>query len=411
MNVILAQKGSRAHFSDARSLQRKGLLACLIVDWYLDNGFQHCNQSIFRFLKPLTRALSARSPELSRSKIVSLNLQGLTYRAVTICAGRVGLGYDALLWSDRHFAKKVAKLKLPPHDVFYSFSYAGLEALRAERKRGVFTVVNQIDPGEMEYRLVCEEAKRWPEYAGQIDLAPAGYFERARKEWEISDLVMVNSEWSRQALLDQGVSASKIEIIPLAFEAQPLAAGSVRRLSEGKKLRVLWVGSVIIRKGIQYLLEAAKLLSGAPVEFVIAGPIGINAGAVKNSSTNVTWLGGIPRSQVQELYRSCDLFILPTISDGFAITQLEALACGLPVIVTPNCGRVVEDGKTGYLIRPYSTDAIADAIVQFIRDPGLIEKMRPHCIQRAAAFTVDAYSDKLEGILERHLRRKQGQAG
>jgi glycosyltransferase involved in cell wall biosynthesis len=113
------------------------------------------------------------------------------------------------------------------------------------------------------------------------------------------------------------------------------------------------------------------------------------------------WLGPIPRSEAANLFAEAGVFVLPTLSDGFAITQLEALAHGVPVITTLNCGRVVEEGKTGLIVPPRDSEALAGAILQFVKNRGLLQEMRPRCRQAAEAFSVDSYGASLIEIIRR----------
>ena len=119
---------------------------------------------------------------------------------------------------------------------------------------------------------------------------PEVYWNRLEKEWEIADAVVVNSEWSKSALVKQGVSSGKIVVIPLAYEAE---GGSAPRRNSQGPLHVLWLGSVILRKGIQYLVEAAKSLEAKDVRITVAGPVLISAEAVI-------------RDREHELYRQGD---------------------------------------------------------------------------------------------------------
>jgi glycosyltransferase involved in cell wall biosynthesis len=327
-------------------------------------------------------------------------------------ATRKGSCYEGYVRTDRAFAEKVAQLPLPAHDAFFGYSYASLEALSAEKKRGRLTIVDQIDPGPVEFRLVAEEMSRHPHLAGLPGEFPAGHFDRARREWELADAIVVNSEWTREAIVSEGADPEKIEIVPLAYEVQMDARteDSDKRSTRSFKLplRVLWLGQVNVRKGIHYLLEAARLLEREPVEFRVAGPMGIRPEAAASASKNIQWLGMIPRSDAARLYQQSDIFVLPTLSDGFAITQLEAMAHGLPVIVTPNCGRVVEDGVSGFIIPPRNAAALAEAIMRFVLNPGLRAEASAACRDRARVFSVEAYSRKLARIIQERLNIGSG---
>src|SRR5437867_5725249 len=123
-----------------------------------------------------------------------------------------------------------------------------------------------------------------------------------------------------------------------------------------------------------------------PVEIAHASAIG-NAGHVK-------WFGPVTRKQATEFYRDADVFILPTLSDGFAITQLEAQAHGLPVIASKNCGKVVENGVNGSILDEPSAACIAHAVRDCIASPDRLEKLASGAGGRDK-FTIEALANQL----------------
>jgi len=254
------------------------------------------------------------------------------------------------------------------------------------REREIFCVVNQIDPGRVEEELVLEEVRRWPGWEKVEGRKPEVYWKRLEEEWRLADAVVVNSKWSKDALAKQGVAAEKIEVIPLAYEDS--ANGDVSRKREGP-LQVVWVGSVILRKGIQYLMEAAKLLPASEVRITVAGPIGISREAVKSAPANMKFVGRVTRDEAAGMYREGDLFVLPTISDGFAITQLEAMSYGLPVITTPNCGKVVSDGVDGAIVPIRDARALAQAIMAFANDRKKLKEASEAARVKSREFSLD----------------------
>lgn len=399
MKVVVAQKGSREHFLAARALHRRGMLAQLVVDWYPPFG-SLAPQLAAAGPRWLARAFGPWCPELPADLITAMRLRGLMARRLEAAAQRRGAMHEAYLRTDAAFARGVASRRLPPHDAFFAYAYAALEALHAERERGVLTVLDQIDPGLPEQRLVEAEAAAWSAYALPQPMVPAAYHARLREEWAAADVIVVNSEWTQRLLIEDGAPAAKLEVLPLAYEAGDSAPRRVPSAA-GEPLRVLWLGSVSLRKGIPYLVEAARALEDAPVRFLVAGPLHIRREALEQAPGNMEWLGPVPASRAAALYREADVFVLPTVSDGFALTQLEALAHGLPVVVTPHCARVVEDGRSGFVVPARDPKALAAALMTFVRDRGLAARLSPACVARAAAFSIDRYAAQLADILER----------
>jgi glycosyltransferase involved in cell wall biosynthesis len=161
---------------------------------------------------------------------------------------------------------------------------------------------------------------------------------------------------------------------------------------------VLFLGQVNLRKGIQYLLEAAKLLKTENIEIDIAGPIAIADQFVVKATPNVRFHGAVTRDCVREFYNRADVFVLPTISDGFALTQLEAMAHGLPVITTPNCGRVVTEGVDGFIIPPRNATALADQLRTLLEDPERLQAMREAAQLAVARFNLDNLDKNLRAL-------------
>jgi hypothetical protein len=414
MHVIVAQKGAREHFLAARALNQEGMLAALVTDWYATPMFRRIGGLMDWWIGGRGRsALAAQAEGIPDPLVQAMPLRSLWWKWRVRMAVRRGFLYDGYVQMDAAFARAIARMKLPEHEVFFGYSYASLEMLETEKKRGVFTVLDQIDPGVVEFRLVAEEMTRHPEIAGPPPEFPTAYYERNRREWDLADIIVVNSEWSREAIIVEGADPAKIEVLPLAFEVNAECGMRNAECKDSKlstfnsqpstaPLRVLWLGQVNVRKGIHYLMAAAKLLEGENIHFDVVGPIGILPGAVASAPRNMTFHGPVSRDCAAEWYRQADVFVLPTLSDGFALTQLEALAHGLPLIVTPNCGRVVEEGKTGFIIPSRDPQALAEAILRFMRNRDLIHQMHPYCHEAVEAYSIKSYGERLKQLVEKH---------
>jgi glycosyltransferase involved in cell wall biosynthesis len=276
---------------------------------------------------------------------------------------------------------------------YFGFNTTSLETLEWCREKNITTILDQVDPGRLELEIVLEEARKWEGWDRYHLHMHALYYERTEREWELADQVLVNSEWSRSALITQGVSPQKIMVVPLAFEP-PVIHNTVKR-GTSENFTVLWFGSVLLRKGIQYLVEAAKLLKDFPIRFLIAGPIGITNEALAQAPVSMKFTGKVSHSLASNYYSNADVFVLPTLSDGFALTQLEAMSYGLPVIATPNCGSVVQEGVNGFIVPPADPSALAARILQLYQQKDLLREMRINAVKRSRAFSLQHYRDSL----------------
>ena len=397
-----------------RVLHRAGNLESLYTDLWAGTMWQAMGSLIGR---PVIA--SRYHKDLSDAKVESFDITTLID---SVFGGDLKKNpYDWFLYVGRDFGRSVLESLKRKKDVnwqetiFFGYDTGFLEPAGWVKSRGGRTIVCQMDPSRFEVNLVKEEEKRWPGWAKRSANVPEAYFQRREQEWAVADLVMVNSEWSKQALIKQGVNDDKIVVVPLAYEA-PKVEGRMTRdegsrnafnssihqpFNEQRPLRVLFLGQVILRKGIQYLIEAAKLLQEEPVQFDIVGPIGISEEAVKSAPPNINFHGPISRDRAPEFFGKADVFVLPTLSDGFALTQIEAMTYGLPVITTPNCGQVVTDGVDGMIVPTRDAVALAEAIRSCIQNPGRLQGMRLATRAKVSQFSLPVLGENLREIEQR----------
>ena len=134
------------------------------------------------------------------------------------------------------------------------------------------------------------------------------------------------------------------------------------------------------------LSAGRAVLAPSPVRIDVVGPHGPLPAGLPD---NLVFHGAVPRSEAGGWYDQADVFVLPTHSDGFALTQLEAMAHGLPVIATACCGEVVEDGVNGWLVPPGDPQALAARIRWITENPESIEPMRQAAMLSAAKFGIE----------------------
>jgi glycosyltransferase involved in cell wall biosynthesis len=308
------------------------------------------------------------------------------------CGNHIRIGKEFSRQANRHLLEQGDR----PAG-FIGYNTGCLETLQLFSDWGLPTVVDQIDPARDEDEIVRLEAEKWPGWQAVPGRVPDIYFDRLAAEWKLASRVVVNSDWCRRALVRQGVPDHKLVVIPLAYEAPEDPA--LPRPEPTGLLTVLWLGLVILRKGIQYLLEAARQLNNHQVRFIVAGPIGISSSAVATAPPNVTFVGPISRDRIAEIYRQADIFVLPTLSDGFAITQLEAMAHGLPVITTSNCGDVVTDAVDGRIVSAADALSLAAAIANLDQDRGLLREMSVRALAKSRQFTLQHLATSMEAVI------------
>jgi glycosyltransferase involved in cell wall biosynthesis len=409
---IISQIGSRQHYGVPRGFENMGQLKRLYTDAWCPKPLRR----ILRYGNGSIRAFGTRwHVEIPDNKVLCQNILAVRHairRARTRATTVEQIYFDHLVIGnefDNFVADDLARAGRidPATDAFFGFNTACLRTLRLMRQRGVATVLDQIDPAKVEEDIVHSEVAKWPGWQSSSGRAPGEYWDHLAAEWAAADLILVNSNWSKTALVQQGVSASKIFVVAVAYEPEAAPARMNRRLNDGP-LSVLWLGSVILRKGIPYLFEAARLLADTNLQFVVAGPIGISKDALAAAPANMRFIGRVTRDQTDKVYQQADIFVLPTISDGFAVTQVEAMSKGLPVITTPNCGEVVTNGVDGLIVPAGDAKALAEAIAKLDGDRRLLAEMSHNAFLRSTQFSLGAQTRQVETAVTEFVQGNRG---
>ena len=404
MKWICSQLGAREHYAIPRALFSRGLLDCLVTDAWVRPS------SVLARLSAAGLADRFHN-DLSDARVIAFNSSIIPFEMLARVRRRGE--WKTIIERNQWFQRKVVSAltsyigRLTSESgILLSYSYAALEPFRLAKSRGWKTVLLQIDPGPEEEKIVGEEVARVPALAGEWQAAPSDYWAAWRQECDLADCIIVNSEWSREGLMRSGVSSEKLISIPLAYEASEVgdrkheirqARSYPARFTQDRPMRVLFLGQVNLRKGIARLLEAAQALRDAPVEFWIVGPVQITNSETAAGSAGVKWFGPVTRREAVKKYSAADVFILPTLSDGFAITQLEAQAYGLPVISSKCCGGVVEDGRNGIILEEPSAACIAAVIRDCIADPNRLQTLAAESYGRNE-FTTDVLGHRLQKV-------------
>ena len=372
-------------------LAARGALSHVITDLWVPPG------SLTGTLLPRLRSIY--HPALD-GRVTAFNASALMFEGAQMLAR--SSGWSRIMRRNAWFQSRALdalRRRKPEATVLCSYSYAARHLLEYAKTQAWTTVLIQIDPGLAEERLVMAAHARHPGIEPGWRPAPKEYWEGWRRELDLADRIIVHSTWSRDALASEGVSADKLVVVPLAYDPPPAAAAFERqyppRFSTERPLRVLFLGQVTLRKGVMAMLDAADELRDEPVEFVIAGPVTLDLSRRQNSGGRIRWIGALPRGETRRIYQSGDVFLLPTLSDGFALTQLEAQAWQLPLVVTAHCGDVVRDGIDGVLLRDGSGAGIAAAIRRLIASPDSLAAM-----SRAARTAPHHRADQFAAALQ-----------
>lgn len=269
--------------------------------------------------------------------------------------------------------------------------------------------------------LLEEEAQRWPEWEPTLVGTRDSQAKRERKdrELELADVVFVPSLFVRDSLPEHILQSR--DCCVAEFGSPPVLAnspadaaastctGRAGQEGGGRALRVLFAGSMSQRKGLADAFAAMRLLDRSDVELVVMGSPVAPMEFYRRQLPGFRYEAPRPHAQVLELMQSCDVLLLPSIAEGRALVQQEALACGLPLIVTPNTGGqdLIEEGRTGFLVPIRAPETIAHKIDWLASHRDVLPAMRLAARAKALEYSWEDYGRKIV----RGIRRGLADAG
>ncbi len=386
MKWYLSQLGRREHYSLAVALHRQRRLTVLCTD--------------------IWAAWTARLPALLRPRGLAQR-----YRAdladAPICAEPWLNVWRT--WIDRRspcdrwvaqgerfgrFAAEVYRQRgLGVGDTALGYTCGNLEQFTLAREVGARTIHVQVDPGPAWYDTRAAAHAANPR-AGSMPAGPSrAFLQRVHEEISLADRLVVHSAHSLRSLASAGLDISRGVVVPPAFS--PVGQGVARRLRPGRPLRVLYVGYVNLAKGFHVLAAASRTL-GADIAVTVVGGLQMEPAYLRAIAPDVEFTGHVAQAEVARRMAQADVLVFPTLSDGFGLVQLEAMAQGLPVIATSACGEVVRDGWDGFVVPPGDVESLVEALRRLRREPDLYAAMSQAALGRATEFGPERH---LAGLL------------
>ncbi len=288
------------------------------------------------------------------------------------------------------FNRTIAKTKIEA-DVYEAHNDNGYGLLKAFEQLGTKKPLVHTIHGVLADEFEQAKQNGYASFRGRV--ANRFMARLARLEGETAqkaDLIVTISRYSLEKMQKHyGVDPSKVRIVPNGVDPEKIKpsenqAELKRQFGLGEAPVVLFVGALIPRKGLSFLVEAAKQVAKThgDVRFVLVGDGPLKTQltvdlAANNLSGNFLFKSGLTEESLAKMYGCADVFVLPSIQEGQGIVLLEASAAGKPVVAFDIGGvnEAVVNGETGLLVNRGSSGELAEALLKLLGDVGLREKM------------------------------------
>jgi glycosyltransferase involved in cell wall biosynthesis len=294
----------------------------------------------------------------------------------------------------------------------YCYEDGALHTFRAARAAGKKCFYDlPIGYWRAARKILTEEAARRPEWVPTMPgLSDSpGKLSRKDEELRLADRIFVPSTFTKLTLAMCPFPIAPVDVLTFGGDDPMVPAASVDPQAKHGALRVLFVGGLSQRKGIADLFEAVAML-GAHVELTVIGRKPAEDCAPLDSAlAQHRWIESLPREQILAEMRAHDVFVFPSLFEGFGLVITEALSQGLPVITTSHtCGPdVLAEGEDGFIVPIRDPQAIAEKLELLHRDRGRLAAMSEAARKKAESLTWESYR---KGVVE-VVREVLGEGG
>ena len=339
MKVNISVHGRWHAFELANGLHRRGVLGCLATTYPAIVARRFLDSGVALRTRPL------------------LELRRRIY-------DRWRLGSKPDLAIAKSFARFTARSMTSDADILVGWSSAMLEAIRPAHAAGLKVVIERGSTHIQNQMRVLSSA--YAEFGLDYRGTEGEVIDRELAEYDQCDAIAVASDYAAETFVAEGIARAKLIVNPYGVDLAQFAPPAGRPMTMDS-VRILFVGRVGIQKGVPWLIAAAGKLSGA-AELHLVGPVDSEAErflAVRPA--NVVVRGALSRADLIQEYARADIFCLPSLQEGgVPLSLLQAMASGLPSVVTPAAQGPIRNGEEGIVVADKASDALAAAFDRLI---------------------------------------------
>ncbi len=392
--AVVVHSGARDAYQLACALEESGQLECLVTDLLWQETSPSARLLGAVLPESVRQTLRQRSaPALGNARVRQLLMPGLLTLALERARAPRALRRATMRSLDRALGRAAGKQARRAGTGLVSYSYYAYDAFRALGRPGILFQLHP-HPASMR-RLLSEELAAHPECAASLrqewELSlPEDDYQRLCAEPAMAEQILVASSFTRQTLVENGTDPSRIKVIPYGVDTRRFQPTPEPPTRSSGRLQLLFVGRINQRKGISYLVEALRLLGpSAPVHLTICGRVVDDLAIFRPYADQITVQPDVSEQELRAAYQQADLFVFPSVAEGFGQVLLEALASGLPILSTTHTAApdLIDSGQQGFVVEPRRPDLLAERIEWALTHREELAAMRHEARVRAEQFS------------------------
>ncbi len=396
--AVVALAGARDHYQLPLALAEGDLLDSLITDLYLPLDVAWVRQIIrgnFRQLAYKRYQAGLKSQQVT--SLLSAFGASLISQAYSRALPRFNRTKDTLL------GRATRARAIERRSAIFTYSYYARSAFAQPFDELPYRFLFQVHPNTYgARRLLSEELSLVPQGAAslrreyELSLSDEQYAEFAQETASANGLVVASS-FTAQMLVNEGIPRERIFVTPYGVD---LTRFSPRQSAPDptQPLTIMFLGQLVQRKGLSYLLEAIRLLKTRQVRLLLCGHGFVDHDLLSYYADVPQELHlGRPYSEVLDLMRGSDVFVFPSLLEGFGLVLLESMACGVPIIASTNtvAPDLIDQGKQGFIVPIRSPETIAERLDWAIDHRAELAAMGNAAAARAQRFTWEHFREQV----------------
>lgn len=388
MNVMVCCSSKFHSFYLAEQLYKRGHLLRLMTSWYDPKG----NAQSVKIPKPKVSDNYIGASQIYLSRKIPFFKSYIQKRFLA----HKYFGH----WCASHLKRQ------ENCDLVVTWGLSALPVIRTAKHKGIISIVERGSAHVNVQKALLEQ-----EYQSFGIKPPATFtterMERELTEYDEANYIEVPSKFVKKTFVKNGIPASKLIRVPYGVDLQEF----LQIPKQDKVFRIVYAGSMSLRKGVHYLLQAFAELKLPNAELLLIGRITDEIKPFfKKYEGLFKWIVFKAQNELNKYYCQGSVFIIASIEEGMAMVQAQAMACGLPLICTTNTGGedLIENGKEGFVIPIRDVEALKEKILFLYENPEICQQMGLAAGKKVQQqFTWDHYGKKIVQEYERILHQQR----
>lgn len=385
---ITAHYGARDNYELSVALNNSNRLDKLITDFYTPN--------IISLFTDKRRNINLPSAQVSPQLDLFFKKRSGKYRNFEL---------------DRMLSQRALRSAIGSNSSLFLYSYYAkyaFESLLKEGRSDLRRFLFQLHPHPISAKKILIEeyvrhssSKQSLKYEVETSASDSEFDELA-SEAKLAHFCFVASSYTKSTLIENGIQEDRIAVTPYGVDANLFTPKTTH--SVNKIIKLLFVGQIVQRKGIAYMLDALKRFDKHQYEltFVTRSNIDIDLINQYSKSVNFKILKNLSQNELSETMRNNDLLIFPSLIEGFGHVILEAMACGLPVLCTDHTAGpdLYSHLEAGFIVPVKDSEAIASSIDFAMSSRSTLIRMSKSARNIAISFSWQRFRNAVNSCID-----------